>query len=189
MKSIFLFCTKLRFYLTELPVIILLAIALRCNESSTEPLKLYPLITVLSLAIVFIAVYFFRAITLTHEEIRYHGLFSSKDSALITKDKTLRITVLGKRRLRLELFGDAGESPAFEWMRQEDVVHREICLFRGKAIGGMGTVSRILRNFGMESELDPTALGVLFEDDDVIISSEGSDSAGCYGIKFKRTIL
>lgn len=168
---------------------ILLAIAVRYNESSKALFKLYPLIAFLSLAIIFIAVYFFRAITVSREEIRYHGLFSSKDSALITKNKTLSLTLIGAKRISVELLGDAGETPAFEWMRQDDVVHREICLFRGKAIGGVGTVSKILVLFGMPEDADFKSDGFRFEDDNVEIFAENSDLGRTMKIHFKTTIL
>lgn len=189
MKNVFLFCTKLWVYLTEVPVLILLSIALRYNEGSKELFKLYPLIIFLSLAVIFIAVYFFRAITVSREEIRYHGLFSSRDSALITKNKTLRVTVLAKGGLRLELYGDAGETPAFEWMRQEDVIHREICFFRGRSLGRAGTVSKISALFGVPEDLDPTAEGFTYEDENISVLTEKKDAGTVVAIKFKTTLL
>lgn len=189
MKNVFLFCTRIWVYLTELPVIFLLLVAVRYNEGSKELFKLYPLIIFLSLAIIFIAVYFFRMITVNREEIRYHGLFSSKDSALITKGKTLRIAFLGKGSLRLELYGDAGESPAFEWMRQEDVVHREICVFRGTALGGAATVSKILDLFGAPYDLPTESDGTLYEDENIRVFSEMGSIGRVVGINFKTTLL
>jgi hypothetical protein len=189
MKNIFLFCSKLWVYLTELPVIFMLVIAVRYNESSEELLKLYPLITFLSLVIIFIAVYFFRVISVSAEEIRYHGLFSSKDSALITKDKTLYVTLISGHRLKLELFGDAGEEPAFEWMREEDVVHRDISLFRGKAIGGEATAERVLKYFGMPEGAPFGEVGYRFETDDVIIATDERDEGKTFSAKFKTTVL
>ena len=94
MKNVYLFCTRIAVYLTELPVLILLWTAMRYNDRSEEIFKLYPLIVILSLAVIFILVYFFRLISVSRDEIRYLGIFSSRDSALITEGKTLVIKLL-----------------------------------------------------------------------------------------------
>ena len=188
MNYVFLFCSKLRVYLTEVPVLILLAIALRYNESSDELLKLYPLVIFLSLAVIFIAVYFFRAILISNSEIRLIGAFSSQDSADIAKDRMLTLTPVGGHSIRVELIGGADEEPAFEWMREENSAHRDISLFRGKAIGGTGAIRRVLAHFGMPEGDSFSEDGYSFENDNVIISTEVKDGNNVYVIKFKNDI-
>ncbi len=192
MKGIFLFCSRLRVYLTEIPVMIMLAITIFYNDQSTDLLKYYPLIVFLCLVIIFIAVYFFRLISITTDEVRYHGLFSSKDSAFITKDRTLKLSLHPRKSLRVELYGDAGKEPAFDWMKAEDVVHREICLFRGKAIGGRGSATKILKYFGVPSDIltsDAFEKGFTFEDETISVNAVSENDIPTVSISFKKTII
>ena len=191
MKFVFLFCSKLRVYLTELPVVLLLAVAIHYNDGSDALFKLYPLQIFLVLAILFILVYFFRAITITYDEIRYHGLFSSRDSAVINKDKTLIITMKPGRRLAVELFGNDGKLPALDWLKDDDTPPVDIFLFRGKAVGGERSVRSVLKYFGV-AEQD---LGAVFtedsfsaEYDDVSLSVEKKEDIRIFKIKMKETI-
>ena len=191
MKFVFLFCTKLRVYLTELPVILLLAVAIHYNDGSDALFKLYPLQIFLGLVILFILVYFFRAITITYDEIRYHGLFSSRDSAVINKDKTIIITMKPARRLTVELFGNDGQLPALDWLKDSDAPPVDIFLFRGKAVGGKRTVRSVLKYFGVPEEDILRA----FEDssyssecEDVYLSAEKKEDIHVFKIKMKETI-
>lgn len=191
MKFVFLFCTKLRVYLTELPVILLLAIAIHYNDGSDELFKLYPLQIFLGLVILFILVYFFRAITITYDEIRYHGLFSSRDSAVINKDKTLIITMKPARRLTVELFGNDGKLPALDWLKDSEAPPVDIFLFRGKAVGGKRTVSSVLKYFGVPAEDISEVFskdGYTREYDDVILDVEKKEDICIFKIKMKETV-
>ena len=191
MKFVFLFCTKLRVYLTELPVILLLAIAIHYNDGSDELFKLYPLQIFLALVILFILVYFFRAITITYDEIRYHGLFSSRDSAVINKDKTIIITMKPSRRLTVELFGNDGQLPALDWLKDSDTPPVDIFLFRGKAVGGKRAVRSVLKYFGVaEDEIDHAFVDDSYsvECDDVLLSVEKKEDIRIFKIKMKETI-
>ena len=152
MKFKLLFCSKIWVYLTEIPVIILFLITRSYNDSSTSWLKLYPLLIFLALVMLFIVIYFFRVITVSFDEIRYHGLFSSRDSAIINKGKTLIITMKSAKRLTVELFGNDGQPPMLDWLKGEDYVPVDIYLFRGKAIGGRKTVSSVLKFFSVTEE-------------------------------------
>ena len=87
MKKIYLFCTKLRVYLLELPLLLLLAICYHYNDEMDNLFKLYPLMVFLVLLIIFIIIYFFRYLSISFESIENHGLFSNRDRALINKDK------------------------------------------------------------------------------------------------------
>lgn len=191
MKSIFLFCSKIWVYLTEIPLMIMLFIAIELNDESKDIFGYYPLIIFLSLAILFIAVYFFRVITVSTDEIKFHGLFSSRDREFIKKDRSLVISIKPHHTLRLELYGDAGEEPAFDWMRAEDVVHRDICLFRGNAVGGAKSALKILRYFGVSREAEAGYLGngYFFEDQNVKVYTEIKNELTCLTVKFKTTIV
>lgn len=152
MKNIFLFCTKWYVFLTELPLIYLFVLTVDLHGQSKELLGFYPLEIVLVFFIFFILVYFFRVVGLSHDEVRMYGLFSSREKAMIREGDTLVLTVLPRRRLRVELFGTDGGVPALEWLREEGRVPQDVNLFRGKANGGLRTVARILRFYDVPSD-------------------------------------
>ena len=56
MRGIAFFSSRLWVYLTELPIILLLVVAVRNNAAADNVGKLYPLIILLGAAIVFIAI-------------------------------------------------------------------------------------------------------------------------------------
>ena len=176
-------------YLTELPVIVLLWIAISYNDLSTDLFKYYPLIIFLSLAAVFIAVYFFRVVSISYDEIRYHGLFSSKDSSFIAENKTLTISVRKNHKLGLELYEDGSNIPAFDWMKPEDAEYRDICMFRAKVFAGRTAALRILKFFSLPKEECDGALadGYAFENDDVSIKTEVKNEITQIKIFFKTT--
>lgn len=154
MKSIFIFASRLRVYLTEIPPAVLFTLAIIYNDRADELMKLYPLIVVLGALMLFIGVYFFRAVLITGEEVRCVGRFSSRDKVLIKKDRTLVITLLKRKRLRIEVFGiPDGSCDGFAWLESEEPT--EINLFRAKANGGRGTAKKILRYFDTpESDIE-----------------------------------
>ena len=191
MKSIYLFCTKPWVYLTELPVIVMFAIALNYNDASTDIFKFYPLLIFLALAIVFIAVYFFRLISISTDEIRALGLFSSKDRAFISKGRTLVIAVRPHGILRFELYGGMGSEPVFDWMSVEDSKHREVCYFRGKSLGGKKTVVNILKFFELTDEEAMAALTDGHSSDHKIVSVASAQKNEVFEvrIRFNETII
>ncbi len=191
MKNVYLFCTKPWVYLIELPVILIFWLALSLNEYSDLAVKFYPLMTVSALLILFIALFFFRFISINNDEIRSLGLFSSKDSALIAEKKTLVIALHPHRTVKLELYGDPDEEPEFNWMRSDNVAHREICVFRGKAVGGKKSAMRILEYFTFPtSELNAAfEEGYSFENDAIRVSSSAENEVFKIKIKFKITII
>ena len=191
MKSIYLFCTKLWVYLTEIPVVALFWLAVSLNKYSDLPFKFYPLIIVSAFFIVFIMVYFFRVISINNDEIRYLGVFSSKDSALITENKTLVMALHPHYNLRLTLYEDASISPAFEWMKAEDVMHRDVCVFRGRAVGGEKSAKKILEYFTLPKDILDDAMidGFAFENDTVKITTFTENEVLKTRINFKTTIL
>jgi len=154
MKSIFFFCTKLRMFWTLLPVSILLWLANKFNDDVEGFVKLYPLQIFLIGVIVFIFIFFFRVISVSNQEIRMHGLFSSRDRALINKGRSLKLTIRPKRRVKFELYSTE-EEPPFEWMKAVEYLPQQICLFRASCVGGAGSVRQVLRFFGTpEDDID-----------------------------------
>ena len=191
MKSIYLLSTKLWVYLTEIPVLILLWVAISSNHLSEDVFKYYPLIIFLCFAVIFIMVYFFRMISINTDEIRYHGLFSSKDSAFIKENRSLIIKLKPGRNIGIELHGDAGAEAPFDWMKSEDAIHRAVCLFRGKANGGIGSAKKILKFFALpEDKLDAAvADGFNYEDDAIRVDSCKKNEILEITLKFKITIV
>ena len=113
--------------------------------------KLYPLIIISSLMIIFIAVYFFRGVLVSTAEVRCIGYFSSRDEATIEKNKTLALTIGARGMLTLEIFTDGQEGyDMYTWMKS-DIPH-EINVFRAKARGGERAVKKILSIFDIETE-------------------------------------
>jgi len=140
-------------YLTAIPLIIILVLSIISNSSSEGLLKLYPLILATAAAIIFILVYLFRYITVSVEEIKIFGLFSSRDKAIINKGKTLIMTETKKGVRLLTLFGNDGERPMLDWTQGEDYVPVDINLFRERIYGGKGSFSKILKFFDVNEEI------------------------------------
>lgn len=189
MKSVCLFCTKIRYFLTEIPPLLLLAIAIKYNSGVESTMKLYPLIIVMSGVVVFIALYFFRAVKINNEEIKAIGLFSSREKAVINKDKTLHITVLPKNKIRVELFGDNDNFDTYAWLKNEETT--EINLFRAKANGNEKTVHRILSYFGAEKDDIQKVFstdGFSIDYEKIAITSEITENIKIIKVYFKETI-
>ena len=189
MKKKHLFCTKIWFYLTEIPLALLLFVACYYNFTSDNPWQFIPLIVILLGVMVFIAIYFFRIITVSYQEIRYHGLFSSRDSAIINKDKTLILTMRSRGHIGISLYGNDGRPPMFDGLRDEASI--DIFLFRGKAVGGKRAIRSVLRYFEIkEEDID---LGFQkeaheFENDELLMRAELKEDVREFRIKFKRTL-
>ena len=191
MKKKFLFCTRMRVYLTELPLILLFTITLHYNKYSEEVMKLYPLLVFVGAAMLFILVYFFRAISISFEEIRYHGLYSSRDHAEINEGKEIIITSYGKRRIRVELFGNDGRPPELSWISEENYTPVDIYLFRGKAIGGKRTVKSLLKYFGVDDgDIDSVLANENFSGDYEFVSlkSEKKEDKTEIRLRMKATV-
>lgn len=150
MRFLFLFGTKFRFYLTEIPFIVLLKITLDYNRHAAGLLKLYPLIVCLCLGIVFVAVYFFRGVWISWEQICQIGLFSSRDRVTMAKGNILTLSVLPRHKLRVEVDGENDIEGTSLLLPQDRP--RCINLFRAKAIGGVKTAGRVLSFFGVPKE-------------------------------------
>ena len=188
-KKKYLFSTNPLMYLTEIPPIALLITCIIFNNRAVGDRKLYPLIIALSLAIIFIIVYLFRFIKISKEELRCIGPFSSHDTAIINKDKTLIITMLGHGRLRIALFGNDGQPPMFEGLRGEPSI--DIYLFRAKAVGTRRSVVSVLNYFGIPQEdAERAVLEEKYSSDyeDVILSAERIEDIREIRVTFKKTL-
>lgn len=188
-KKKILFCSKAWYFITEIPLLLFLYITCYYNFSSGEPWKLIPLILVLLATIIFIGIYFFRYISISYAEIRYHGLFSSRDSAVINKDKTLIITMLGGSNLSVELYGNDGRPPLYAGINSNTSV--DIYLFRGRAIGGKKTVSSLLSFFEIdEAEIEKALYNdeMSFDNENISLTAKKKEDIREIRIKFKKTI-
>ena len=140
-------------FLTTLPLLVVLVLSIIFNGYSENITKLYPLIIVSALAIVFTFIYLIRVIVITTDEIRIVGLFSSKDRAIINKGKSLIISQRKGKRLKVILFGNDGRRPSLDWANKDDFKPVDINLFKEIGYGGVGTVRRILRYFEIDEDI------------------------------------
>ena len=127
--------------------------------------------------------------TVSFEEVRCKGLFSSRESAIINKDKTLIITVRPRMKLRVELFGNDGHPPMFGAADGAESV--DYYLFRATAFGGKRDAERILRYFGVSKSDISSAMAddsFSFEYDDFFIEFHRAEKQREIRIKFKETI-
>ena len=152
MKKIFLFSTRLRVYWVLMPLLLLLSLCIRFNSKEAGTFMLYPLIILLIGGMVFICIYFFRAVRLSYDEIRHVGLFSGRDSAVITEGKALILEKIRGGRLHITLFGNDGVLPELSWLKSTTQAPRDISLFRGKVIWYSYSVKRILSFFAVSGE-------------------------------------
>ena len=189
-KNLFFPCVILRPILISIPLAIVLASAITLNHAVDTLFKLYPLMIFSSLAIVFTFVYFFRVVSLSKDEIKVIGPFSSKDSSVINEGKTLIITERAGGRISIDLFGNNGVNADLVWLKSEEGLH-DFYLFKSNVVGGHGTVKRILRFFDLDkSEAERIAsseeLYREFPDYDLTVST--ADGMREIRIKFTRTI-
>ena len=189
MKKTYIFCTKWWLFLTEIPPAIILGLAIFYNNVVETPQKLYPLIAFCCLVIIFIFLYFFRLVSISAEEIRTIGLFSSKDSAVVEKDKILVFTLMPRNKMRVELDGKSN-APGFSWIKG-DYEECDINLYREKAVGGKIAVARALKAFGISAD----EYAKIFSDreykkdfENITISSYIDNKNRVVKIKFLNTI-
>ena len=149
MKKVFLFSSRLAVYLTEIPVLALLAIVISVHDTATSVVKYYPLEIFLGAVAILIAVFFFRAILITKDEIREIGRFSAREKATIEEGKILVFTLATKKRLTVELYENSDSAPALPWATE---VSGSINLFRAHTRGDQRAVQRALLCFGLTKE-------------------------------------
>ena len=153
MKRLLISSTHPLMFLTTLPLFVVLALSIIFNGYAENITKLYPLIAVSAVAIVFTFIYLIRVIVITTDEIRIVGLFSSRDRAIINKDKSLIISQRKGKRLKVILFGNDGRRPSLDWANKDDFTPININLFKEIGYGGVGTVRRILRYFEIDEDI------------------------------------
>lgn len=189
MKSIYLFSTKFKYFLTEIPPIILLIVSIYYNEKVNILGKLYPMITATSLLIIFIIVYYFRGIRLSCQEIKCYGRFSEHDKAEICANRELVITKLPKGKLKLELFGESTDFETYAWLK--DDTPSTINLFRSKCCGSDRTIKKILKYFDVTKEDGDKFISLpeyQTEDDNFKISSALVNDVRTVRVYFKETL-
>lgn len=151
MRHKLLFGTKLRFYLTEIPLIYLFLITKKYNAQSDGLLRLYPLMVVTVGAMLFILLYYLRGVILYADEIRDLGLFSERNRVLCEEGQTLTLTLLPRRKIRVELYGENREGEGLSLLGERDRP-KVINLYRGRALGSVRTVRSILTFYGVPTE-------------------------------------
>ena len=157
MKFLFFLSTRLRVFLTEIPPIILLMVAIIYNSAVDSPFKLYPLMVVLCALIFFIPIYFLRGVFISYEEVRCVGFFSSKEKAIIKEGRMLVLTQLSKKKVRIELFSKNNDGEAsYAWLADEESVF--VNVFRARVNGKEGVIKRTLRYFEIEEDVIADAL-------------------------------
>lgn len=191
MKGIFLFCTKLKYYFIELPLMIMLTVAIHYNGNYTGLFKFYPLIVLLSLGIIFIAVYFFRGIYISSDEIRDIGIFSRRERELIKKDGILVITLRGRGKMNIDLWAYS-EEPAFDWMKNKGDYTKNVRVYHGVCIAGKSRAVRILSLFGLDGNLSREFTerdGARFDNQKILVTTEKKHDTFEIRIKFLETVI
>ena len=139
----------------------------------------------------FIAVYFFRFISITTDEVRSHALFSSaRDREFIKEGCTLVLTRKKGKRLDVDLWAH-DDTPAFDWMKDDDDITKDLRVFHGIAIAGKRSVMDILEYFTVEPQLLEDAVstdGFSYENENVSVKSSLQNDVFRVKIKFLTTI-
>ncbi len=160
MKKIHFFCTRLRYFWTEIPLIALLVIAIYYNQfANSDPetgnvgiFKLYPLIIISAAAVVFVFLFLFRMVSLSYQEIHDVGIFSNKDSAAIEEGRFLLLTRKKRRRTQISLHC-VDDDPALPWAKREAGEEPLIVrLFKGSLVGVKRPCRRVLKYYGVDAE-------------------------------------
>ena len=111
---------------------------------------------------------------------------------MINEGKTLTVTLLPKKKILVELFGNDGVLAQLDWLSgQEDGKIPDINLFRAKAIGGRGSLVKILKFYGLDAEEAEALLNerTPYEDELVrIYSSENENGYKQINVKFLTTV-
>jgi hypothetical protein len=174
----------------EIPLIFIFIAAIRFNDTASGLLKLYPLIVCSAFAIIFALVYFFNAVIISYSKIKQFGVFSSRDSALISKDRTLVLTYLPKRKMRVELYTLQSE-PALLCINPKDYAPSETNIFRERVIGSNLTAKRVLKFFGLSSSEISDFLANnsgYIKTDEIEFKSEIADGQKKISLKFLKTL-
>ena len=146
MNKTYIYATPLWMYLTELPIIFVLTLAIIHNPSAEGMAKLYPLIGLCVLALIFVNLYLFRMVRISMAEVRDIGRFSPRDNGKLAAGSSIRIIPTRHGRVKIQVYGDAG-LPELDWMRDQTTDPEVICMYRGRAEGGSRAVKKALKYF------------------------------------------
>lgn len=94
-----------------------------------------------------------------------------------------------KRKLHIALFGNDGQPPMFDGLRDEPSI--DIFLFRAKAVGGKKSVRKIMSYYGIPDADIERALSedTIFGDYELVsFESEHREDIREIRIKFKETV-
>ena len=191
MKPLYIYASRLRAFWVLLPMSIVLMLATRYNNSSSQLLKLYPLIIFTIGAMIFTFVFLFRFISISYSEIKYIGRFTSRDSVSINAGKTLVVEMLEKGRVSIRLYGNEGYNPEIKWLTSAEDENADICIFRGKVYGNENIAARILLHFGADASdidrlLSDDSFSVSYENVSVVSLTECSHRV--IKIHFEKTV-
>ena len=182
--------TILRPIIISIPPAIVLIASIIMNGFVKSPGGLYPLIISSGLVIAFTFVFFFRVVTLSTDEIKMIGPFSSKDSSVINEGKTLIITRRSFGRISIDLYGNNGVNADLDWLRDVRTV-RDIYLFKSNVVGGTSAIRRTLLFFGIspeDAEMLISSKETHKEFPDYTVSVSCSEGSQEIRIKFTNTI-
>ena len=190
MKKLYLLSTRPWIYLTEIPLVALLVIAIMYNDKTDGIWRLYPLIITSIVGIAIIFLYFIKIMTVSKEEVVSTTVFSGTERAELYAGSAIVIGRISKFRISVEVFGDAEDRPIFDWQKNGGRIKSELNLFRGKIIGGNITLRRILKYFGADAEAASRIIleNGSFDDDFVNISSQNGDNYAKIRIELKKTL-
>ena len=142
------------------------------------------------IGIIITFVYFFRGVSISYQEIKEVGRFSSHDVALINKGKTLILYKENYSRVRIILFGNDGLKPELSWMQSTQDAPHDISLFRSRTFGGNHSIKIVMKYFGAT---DSDCARLLSEDceikyTNVTISSINENDIRKIHIRMDRTV-
>ena len=192
MKKLYLLSTRPWIYLSEIPLTLLLIFAIQNNAEAAGVWHLYPLIITTILGMVFILLYFFKVLIISTDEVESFSIFQGRDSATLNKGKTLIIGKISEARIKVCVFGNDGAPPDIDYVKNDkEYTPIDIFLLRGKALGGAGTLVRIMNYFDIPAETARalTETDGVYEDEAVAVSS-ALDTLGNRELKitFKKTL-
>lgn len=192
MKRISFFSTPFYMYLTEVPFVIILVLAIIYNPYAEGMARLYPLMAAMVAAIIFSNIFLYRAVSISRCRVRDVGRFSRRDYTEISAGNSLRLVPLEKGRVKIYVYREAG-LPELDWMRDQTTNPDEICTYRGRTQGGLRTVADTLSYFEVPTdEIEKIVSGADFNGDypecrvSLHKTAEGRDE---YRIELKRTVL
>ncbi len=184
MKTRFFLCTRLWYFLTEIPLIALLCVTIANHESSNELLKFYPLEIVTVAGIVATFLYFFRTATVTPLTIRKFGVFSEREQHTFCVGETPVLLLDERGYLHITVEGE-DDAPALSWCKSD---RRHSVLFRTRVIFARRSASALLSIFGLSCTDIEIALGAdayRYENERVSLYAETTE----HGRQIRLTIL